>query len=82
MQDGNLNCLDCMHNCENERLEHVCNEIMNISDYVLPLLLILGSICVGRVFCKKGCDSDGETWDECKSYSDSSTLSFSLLGWL
>ncbi|KAI5657065.1 hypothetical protein M9H77_25858 [Catharanthus roseus] len=23
-----------------------------------------------RVFCKKGCDSDGETWDECMSECD------------
>lgn len=21
---------------------------------------------VGRIFCKKGCDSDGETWEECE----------------
>lgn len=24
---------------------------------------------VGRVFCKKGCDADGETWEECKHFS-------------
>lgn len=25
--------------------------------------------CPGRVFCKKGCFADGETWEECKYYS-------------
>lgn len=23
-------------------------------------------VLAGRVFCKKGCDADGETWDDCK----------------
>lgn len=25
-------------------------------------------VLAGRVFCKKGCDSDGETWEECMTF--------------
>jgi hypothetical protein len=39
------------------------------------------SIFVGRVFCKKGCNSDGDTWEECKLYHFSASIllfSFSI----
>lgn len=30
------------------------------------LYIIMSKIFVGRVFCKKACDDDGDTWEECK----------------
>lgn len=40
--------------------------------------LTVNWICVGRVFCKKGCDSDADTWEECKLLPVI-TITFSLM---
>ncbi|XP_020221431.1 uncharacterized protein LOC109804075 isoform X3 [Cajanus cajan] len=32
---------------------------------IILLFFLIQNFLLGRVFCKKGCNSDGETWEEC-----------------
>ncbi|KAG6382463.1 hypothetical protein SASPL_157878 [Salvia splendens] len=64
-------------------LNRICSSLAFQYSCGSSLIVVLGSIICddtgsvceillvsGRVFCKKGCDADGETWDECLGECD------------